>query len=314
MNLRVLTVSCLLTLCLGGIGLESCVKSNTGNNNTPTSTIMDIVNNSTNLTILKSALVRTNLDAMLSQPGPYTLIAPTDASFANAGLDTAAIAKLTDAQLKSILLYHILSGTYPSSALPVGPNGSLTTSSGDSIFVTNTGDFIYVNGNALAVTDVVASNGIMHSIVKTLIPATGNIVQELGADTVFSYLSAAISRADQGTQEVIAALSGPIVTVFAPTNAAFRSAGFATINDINNANPDSLANIVLYNALHGRLFSSDLANGGTVRAINDSILVVNAGSPVTVKGTKNATSANVIGYDFVAHNGVIEATDQVLLP
>lgn len=161
-----------------------------------------------------------------------------------------------------------------------------------------------------------ASNGVIHVINGVLMPPAGNLVQVAQADTNFSYLVAAVVRASQGSTNVAQVLSGSgPFTLFAPTNSAFRAAGFATINDINNADPNTLAAILTYHVVSGRVFSCDLQNGQQVNTLNGEALTINlSGSGATVKGKTNSSASNIIKTNIVAKNGVIHVIDQVLLP
>jgi uncharacterized surface protein with fasciclin (FAS1) repeats len=91
---------------------------------------------------------------------------------------------------------------------------------------------------------------VLHTISKVLVSPVGNLVEAILADTTLSYLAAAVVRASQGNVNVAALLSsGGVFTVFAPTNQAFRNAGFATVNDINAADPNVLSSILTYHVL-----------------------------------------------------------------
>ena len=135
------------------------------------------------------------------------------------------------------------------------------------------------------------------------------------ADTSLSYLVAAVLRASQGSTNVAQVLSGngPF-TVFAPTNNAFRAAGFATIASIQMADPNTLASILTYHVIGARVFSSDLSNGEMAPTLNGENVTIGLMSGATVKGMKNTTPSNIIATNIVATNGVIHVIDQVLLP
>jgi uncharacterized surface protein with fasciclin (FAS1) repeats len=157
------------------------------------------------------------------------------------------------------VLYHTIDVKYTASELPDGPNAKVITASADSVFGTKNSSGVYVNGIKVQTANIVASNGVLHTISKVLIPPVGNLVESVLADTTLSYLAAAVVRASQGSVNVAAILSsGGVFTVFAPTNQAFRDAGFASIDGINAADPNVLAAILTYHVLAGRVFSSDL--------------------------------------------------------
>lgn len=269
-----------------------------------------------NLTLLESAVVKANLAATLEGTGPFTVFAPTDDAFAKSGLTTATINSLSVAQLQSILLYHVLPAKVMAANVPAGPNAKVVTAGGDSVFVTRNASGVFINGIDVTKADMEASNGVIHLISKVLMPPTGNIVEVAQSNQDLSFLVAAVIRASTGKTNVAQILSsgGPF-TVFAPTNNAFKDAGFATIAAINAADPDVLASILTYHVLPGRVFSSDLANGATPTTANgEKITIGITGTGATVKGKTNSTASNITGVNVMARNGVVHIIDKVLLP
>ncbi len=298
---------------LGGI-FSSCKKSSSNNTPTP-GTITDQVSAGANFTLLKSAVVKAGLATTLSSAGPFTVFAPTDAAFAASGITSDVIASLTADQLKAILLYHTLGSKVLAASVPAGPNAKVVTAGGDSIFVTNNSSGVFVNGIKVTQADILASNGVIHTIEKVLLPPVGNIVQVASSDTTFSFLVAAMVRASTGSTNVAAVLSsGGIFTVFAPTNNAFRAAGFATIDAINAADPATLTTILTYHVIPGRVFSSDLTEGAQPVTVNGGKVSISLSSGATVKGNSNTTASNIIATNIMASNGVVHVIDQVLLP
>jgi uncharacterized surface protein with fasciclin (FAS1) repeats len=269
-----------------------------------------------NLSLLESAVVKANLATTLDGPGPYTVFAPTDDAFAATGITSATIGTLTAAQLQTILLYHTLPAEVFAANVPVGPNAKVTTASGDSVFVTKNGQGVFVNGTNVTQADIDASNGVIHLISRVLLPPAGNIVEVAQANSEFSLLVAAVLRASTGTTNVAQILSsgGPF-TVFAPTNAAFIAAGFADVAAINAADPNTLASILTYHVVPGRVFSSDLTNGATPATANGATVTIGVtGSGATVRGRTNTAASNIIGANIMARNGVVHVIDRVLLP
>jgi transforming growth factor-beta-induced protein len=98
-----------------------------------------------------------------------TLFAPMNSAFD--GIDTTA---LTDQQLTDILLYHVVPGVVPYTALLT--TGSLPTLSpgGGTIAVVVAADGrILVNGNPVLIANQFANNGMVHVIDQVLIPPAG---------------------------------------------------------------------------------------------------------------------------------------------
>jgi uncharacterized surface protein with fasciclin (FAS1) repeats len=117
---------------------------------------------------LIAAVVSADLVGALSAVGQRTVFAPTDAAFAELGLDADNIADLPKDALTNILLYHVAPGRrYAASVVSSNrirmANGGFTT-----ISLTDGG--AYINDSQIVVTDVEASNGIIHVIDAVLLP------------------------------------------------------------------------------------------------------------------------------------------------
>ncbi|MEO6868681.1 MAG: fasciclin domain-containing protein [Ginsengibacter sp.] len=305
-----LTISAGIVFML--FSFSSCKKKD----NVPVNgTITAIVSKSPDFTILKAAVVKAGLAATLDGTGPFTVFAPTDDAFLASGISLAAVNSLPADALKGILLYHTIAAKIASMDVPAGPNANVATVGGKDIYVTKNSSGVFVNGVNVIQADIMATNGIIHAISHVLMPPAGNIVEVAQSDTTFSYLVAAVLRASQGTTNVAQVLTGAgPYTVFAPTNNAFRAAGFATINDINNANPNTLATILTYHVVAGRIFSSDLTNGAQPATLNGGKVTIGLTGGATVKGMGNTSASNIVNANIVATNGVVHVIDRVLLP
>ena len=302
------------TLCLF-VAASSCSK-NDDDNNTP-NTIAKVVSDDPDLSTLEGAVVKAGITTILSGPGPLTLFAPTNDGFDNAGISTSDIDAMASDDVKKLLLYHAIPSKILAADVPAGPNAKVITANGDSVFVTNNSKGVFINGVQVVQADISATNGVVHKIDNVLVPASGNIVETAQADTALTFLVAAVVHASTGSVDVAGVLSGSdILTVFAPTNNAFRAAGFTSIDQINAANPDVLAGILVYHVLNGRIFSSDLTDGQVAATLKpgSSVTIGVSSSGVTVKGTTNTSASNVIKANIVATNGVVHVIDQVLLP
>lgn len=120
---------------------------------------------------LVSALDHVNLTATLAGDGPFTVFAPTDQAFADAGIDLSTFD--TDEEnetLTNILLYHVLDGAVDSANVSDGLVA--TTLSGDNVTFAVDGESVSINDANVTTADVVASNGIIHVIDKVLLPPT----------------------------------------------------------------------------------------------------------------------------------------------
>jgi uncharacterized surface protein with fasciclin (FAS1) repeats len=107
----------------------------------------------------------------LSKQGPYTLFAPTNNAFA--ALPRGTLKKLIQPQnqevLAKILTYHLVVGEITTSQ---AKSGQLPTVEGDSLTVKvdNAGKQIMVNKAKVVQANIQASNGVIHTINKVLLP------------------------------------------------------------------------------------------------------------------------------------------------
>jgi len=299
---------------------SACVKSNmpVNNNNPIPTSIYKLVTSASNLTLLDSSMSRAGLDSLFSNTGPYTFFVATDQAWANAGLSDSVVRLFSDSQLNKIILYSALNGSISSSQMPVGPNSPVTTLSGDSVFITNNSSGIFVNGIGLTAADIEATNGLVDAVNLELLPPAGTLIQLIQSDTLFSFFSAAIIRTSSGQTDVNQILqTGHIFTIFLPTNDAFRMAGYTTVDSVNNADPDSLAQVLTYHIVPGRIFTSDFITTPTIHPIYvaDSLtLGVLGGVIYTVQGSGNVVALPLGQSNIMAHNGVIQIIGQLLLP
>lgn len=122
-----------------------------------------------NFSVFVRALDASRLDGALTGSGPYTVFAPTDGAFDRFPPGTLdELLKDPKGNLAEILLYHIVPGRYPISA--VAANESLATVQGNLITIETTGEGVAVNDALVVQTDILASNGVIHAIDAVLVP------------------------------------------------------------------------------------------------------------------------------------------------
>ena len=89
-------------------------------------------------------------------------------------------------KLQGILLYHVLSGSYPSSDLTSGDRLTLPTINGESVTISVNDDDngVMVNDANVIQTDIIACNGIIHVIDSVLLPPgdEGTFGPDIGDD------------------------------------------------------------------------------------------------------------------------------------
>jgi uncharacterized surface protein with fasciclin (FAS1) repeats len=285
----------------------------------PAATISQVVVDDARFSLLEAAVIRAGLTNTLAAAGPLTVFAPTDAAFQAAGFaDAAAVSAAPVATLNNILLYHVISGTALSAtAIPTAQTAYPSSLSNAALYTTQaTSGSVSVNNARVTAANVQASNGIIHVIDRVLMPPTGNILTVVAADTSLSLLAAAAQR---GGTLVTGALTGTSpLTVFAPTNAAFRAAGFANVAAINAAPEATLTAVLTNHVVAGtRGYSPTLINGATLTSVGNGSLTVTLGSSTSVGVTSrgnSGTASQVTTPDINATNGVIHKINRVLLP
>ena len=119
-------------------------------------------------TSLVAALEKANLTTTLKGDGPFTVFAPTDTAFADAGinLDDYDTAEKISA-LSDILLRHVVSGKVLSSNLS---DGMEATALSGHVLTFKIGDTVTVDNATVTFADVPVSNGVIHVIDKVLMP------------------------------------------------------------------------------------------------------------------------------------------------
>ena len=307
-----LTVAAIFSLA----GCDKIPPINTGGGGKKT--ILQIVASDSRFNYLGVAVARAGLSETLNdKDASLTLFAPTDDAFKAAGFNSIdAVANAPADVLKNILLYHALGSEVKAAQIPLGANTSVNTVQGAPVFVTrNSSNKVFVNGVSVIQKDIEAKNGVIHVINRVLIPPPGTIVDAAVGNANLSFLVAAVLRASTGSTNVAAVLSsaGPF-TVFAPTNDAFKNAGFATIDAINSADPNTLTAILTYHVIAARIFSSDLSEGAEPATVNGEKVTISLAGGPTVKGKSNTTASKIIDTDIVTTSGVVHVIDQILLP
>jgi uncharacterized surface protein with fasciclin (FAS1) repeats len=118
---------------------------------------------------LTKALKATGLDVTLGGANQFTLFAPTDEAFEKlpAGTLTKLMLPANVEKLRMLLLYHVVAGKVMSSTLT---DGDVKTVNGEKVKVDVSPDKVEVNGAKVYSADVPATNGVMHSIGKVLVP------------------------------------------------------------------------------------------------------------------------------------------------
>lgn len=121
-------------------------------------------------TTLVTAVKAAELVDALSNAGPFTVFAPTNAAFDKlpAGTVDGLLKPEKKNDLIDILQYHVSVGVFKAESLQDGQ--VIGQVNGDNITITKKDGKIIVNGTATIIASIPASNGIIHVIDGVLIP------------------------------------------------------------------------------------------------------------------------------------------------
>ncbi|HUH32935.1 MAG TPA: fasciclin domain-containing protein [Daejeonella sp.] len=124
--------------------------------------------------VLRASQGGTNVAQVLSGAGPFTVFAPTNQAFINAGFPTIAAIQAADPTvLTSILTYHVIAGRVFSSDLEEGVKPA--TVNGATVSITLAGG-AKVKGNknttasTITAANMLTTNGVIHVIDQVLLP------------------------------------------------------------------------------------------------------------------------------------------------
>ena len=135
-------------------------------------TIIDVANRNGSFKTLLAAVEAAGLTSTLQGAGPFTVFAPTDAAFnllPPGTLKTLLLPASKDT-LTKILTLHVLAGQVTAAEI-VRSHASITTLNGQKLPVSVRSGQVFIGNALVQITDVKASNGIIHVIDTVLLPS-----------------------------------------------------------------------------------------------------------------------------------------------
>ncbi len=132
--------------------------------------IVKIAMGSKDHTTLVAAIKQADLVTSLSNAGPFTVFAPTNAAFdaLPAGTVESLMKDDKKADLQNILQYHVTLSTLKAESFTDGQ--TLGMVNGDNVTVSVKDGKVTLNGTAHIIASIPASNGIVHVIDAVLLP------------------------------------------------------------------------------------------------------------------------------------------------
>lgn len=307
----------LRTLCLFLVSTSTVVNSQGGaqvglpsqaNENAQaqvqTNTIMDVGRNDPQYSTLFSALDSVGLTEELSQPGPFTLFAPTNEAFASTGITNPVVVRYLQQpavwapQVIDLLTHHVVEDELYALDLTQSDVGTeLYTLHGAPLTITSTSP-LQLEGVPIVRSDILGSNGVLHSIDESLLLPT-SVSQNL-ADVItgMPFLSSFARYLDQsGLLEMLEG-EGPF-TILAPTDEAFDRVSDEVMADWE-ADPLLLLHDLQFHFTSGNLLEEDFGMETPIARFNNL--------------TFDIPLDGIAVGDILANNGVLHIVDRFQRP
>ncbi len=267
----------------------------------PAGTIVEVAQAAGDFETLLAAADAAGLVGALSGEGPLTVFAPTDAAF-DALPEGALDALLADTdELAAVLSYHVVADAIASSEINDGDD--VDTLLGPWLDISIADGEVSVGDARVVMTDIEASNGVIHVIDSVLLPPPPIGELASGQDEL-STLVTALDAAD-----LLDTLNGEgPFTVFAPTNAAFEALPEGTVEALLD-DPDALSEVLLYHVVSGR------ERAEAVLESAELVTLQGDAAPIELsEGTATIAGAQITMTDIAARNGVVHLIDAVMMP
>ncbi len=132
--------------------------------------IVKVASSSKDHSTLVTAVKQAELVDVLSNAGPFTVFAPTNAAFDKVPKETLDALMKDDkkAELQDILQYHVSVGVFKAEMLQDGQ--VINQANSKNITISKKDEKLVVNGTATIVASIPAANGIIHVIDGVLLP------------------------------------------------------------------------------------------------------------------------------------------------
>jgi uncharacterized surface protein with fasciclin (FAS1) repeats len=133
----------------------------------PPRSVADTIAADPSLSTLSGLIVKAGLTPTLQGPGPFTVFAPTNDAFKALPQKTLEALAQDPAMLKAVLSYHVLGAKIMAADVKVG---SVKTLNGASVALARAGDFVTVEEAMVQTANITATNGVVHSVDRVLLP------------------------------------------------------------------------------------------------------------------------------------------------
>ncbi|KAK7555455.1 FAS1 domain-containing protein [Phyllosticta paracitricarpa] len=275
-------------------------------------TIIDILNNTPELSTLKSLITKyQDLLQLLSQASDITVVAPTNDAFQKFLHENPGADQNRDL-VENLITYHVITGIYDSAAITGSPGPKFPPT------LLSNPDYSLVSGGqrvkaAAEGSSVVFTSGLLKksTVTKADVRFTGGVAHLVDGVLAFPRTTSETALV-AGLNKLVEAIntaglddhfdSASDVTVFAPSEDAFN----AIAGTIAGLTPDDLRTILTYHIVPDTVaYSQTLSDGLTLSTVQ--------GASVTIKvsgGTITINDAKVVTADVLLKNGVAHVIEK----
>jgi uncharacterized surface protein with fasciclin (FAS1) repeats len=288
----------------------------------------DMLKEDTSISIAIAALDKSKLSPTLNTYGPFTFFVPDNNAFRKffASKGKTSLNDFTDDEIRTIMVYHILTARLRSSEFRQGPQTTAPTGAGDVISLDISKGYKYNTvANSVAnvyETDIAFSNALVHKMDAVLNPPTQSIGQFLEQNSnKYSVMIAGLKRAnlwDTINNLTDAAGTRIRITLLAESNETLQAAG---ITSFASMPLDQLDTLMRYHMMAGSSFSADYTRksdpnpraglnferwDSTILSLNgQQYLYFDLAAEKLINGV-----ANFAASDVIMRNGVLQVLDK----
>jgi len=289
----------------------------------PDKTILQIIQASPNLSILRTALEKTDLAWIFASASKQTLLAPTDDAFMalGRGVATSLLLISNREDLVALIQLHMIEGAKTSMDMVARTN--IVSRQGEAVTVGSLNPLTF-NEAVASVQDVPTTNGVLHILDQVVTPKLWrfperNFMQFANKERDLSEFVRLVSFS--GLVEEFQG-NGPF-TAMIPNDYAFSQLGSSVNNLLLPENAQKLKDFLRYHVVVGKYLSIHLTSPQNLETLQGQqlsavpwtklgwtgIAYQSASPPVVVNG-----EAQVVTPDVLATNGVVHIIDHVLFP
>lgn len=290
------------------------------------------INNNFSLTLFAWTVQATNHTALLTQSGPFMVLAPSNTALNAIGIKTQQNISNAITDLAMMVPYHIYPQSLPLDSLPIRFNQEFRMKNNLTLYISrwqNTRDTATtVNGVRLEGKGLKTTNGLIYVVEKVLRPTVaGNLQDVVGGDARLTFFNAAVQRS--GLTSLVT--SSEEHTVFAPVNDAFIKIGIKSTDSIYKMEPAVLQQMLQGHVVAARRFLYDyIALADVAGNEYGETMIDNTAMRVRLQADSRlgrfkvaslqkttagvSRSATFLGEDVTASNGVVHLINTILTP